>query len=219
MLRALPVDTGMAFVLVQHLSPTHDSQLAEILSRTTEMPVTEVQDEPRVEPNRVYVIPPGRDMIIEQGTLQLFPRNEARGLHRPIDLFFRSLAQDHKHRAIGVILSGTASDGTLGLEEIKAEGGITFAQDDTAQQTSMPRSAVASGCVDFVLAPDQISRELAHISQHPYVAPAAGATPADEPDLSQILEILRKVMDVDFSQYKENTLYRRITRRMVLHKL
>src|SRR5947199_2790885 len=153
MLGALPADTGMAFVLVQHLAPRHASLLTEILARATTMPVTEAQDETRVEPNRVYVIPPDRDIVISQGVLRLRPRERARGQHRPIDLFLRSLAEDQRDRAIGVILSGTASDGTLGLEEIKAEGGITFAQDDTAQQSSMPRSAVASGCVDFVLPP------------------------------------------------------------------
>ena len=218
MLRALPVDTGMAFVLVQHLSPTHDSQLAEILSRTTEMPVTEVQAEPRVEPNHIYVIPPGRDMVIAQGALQLFPRAEAPGLHRPIDLFLRSLAEDQKHYAIGVILSGTATDGTLGLEEIKAQGGITFAQDDTAQQTSMPRSAAASGCVDFVLPPGEIAEELGRIARHPYVAPETPAAHVGEPDLATILEILRRVIGVDFRQYKTTTLHRRISRRMVLNK-
>jgi len=162
--------------------------LAAILSRTTAMPVTEVQDEPRVEPNRVYVIPPDRDMVIAQGALQLFPRTEARGMHRPINHFLRSLAEDQKHRAIGVILSGTATDGTLGLEEIKAVGGITFAQDDTAQQTSMPRSAVASGCVDFVLPPDEIARELGRIARHPYVTPVTPAAPPGAEDLGKILE-------------------------------
>jgi len=222
MLGALPVDTGMAFVLVQHLAPTRASLLAEILSRATEMPVTEVQDEPRVKPNRVYVIPPDRDMVISQGVLQLRPRQEARGQHRPIDFFLRSLAADQRHRSIGVILSGTATDGTLGLQEIKAEGGITFAQDDSAQQSSMPRSAVASGCVDFVLPPNGIAKELGRIARHPYVAPAAPArrkAPADEPDLSKILVNVRKVTGVDFRQYKASTLYRRISRRMVLHKL
>jgi two-component system CheB/CheR fusion protein len=219
MLSALPVDTGMAFVLVQHLSPTRDSQLAEILSRTTAMPVTEVRDEPRVQPNRVYVIPSGRDMIIAKGALQLFPRSEARGAHRPIDLFLRSLAEDQKHRAIGVILSGTATDGTLGLEEIKAEGGITFAQDDSAQQTSMPHSAIATGCVDFVLSPGEIAGELGRIALHPYVAPVAPAASAGDSDLGSILKILLEVTGVDFSQYKKSTLYRRISRRMVLHKL
>jgi len=219
MLSALPVDTGMAFVLVQHLAPTHASLLAELLSRTTAMPVAEVQDEPRVKPNRVYVIPPDRNMIISQGVLQLLPRQEARGQHRPIDFFLRSLAKEQGHRAIGVILSGTATDGTLGLERIKAEGGITFAQDDTAQQSSMPRSAVASGCVDFVLPPDGIARKIGRIARHWYVAPARRQTPAGEPDAGKILETVRKVTGVDFSQYKANTLHRRIARRMVLHKL
>src|SRR6266542_6134647 len=151
MLRALPADTGMAFVVVQHLAPTRASMLAEILSRAASMAVSEVQDEPAVEPNRVYVIPPGKSMVISHGVLKLLPRKKARV---PIDYFFRSLAEDHGRKAIGVVLSGTATDGTLGLEEIKAEGGITFAQDDTAQHKSMPRSASAAGCVDFVLPPD-----------------------------------------------------------------
>ena len=219
MLGALPVDTGMAFVLVQHLAPKHASLLAEILSRTTAMPVTEVQNEPRVKPNRVYVIPPDRNMVISRGVLKLLPREEARGQYRPIDFFFRSLAEEQGQRAIGVILSGTATDGTLGLEAIKAEGGITFAQDNTAQQSSMPQSAVASGCVDFVLSPDEIAREIGRLARHPYVAPDRRKALAGEPDLSQILEILRKVKGVDFSLYKTSTLYRRITRRMVLHKM
>ncbi len=219
MLSALPVDTGMAFVLVQHLSPTHASLLAEILSRTTALPVSQVEDEPQVQPNRVYVIPPDRNMVISRGVLKLLPRKEARGQHRPIDFFLRSLAEDQGHRAIGVILSGTANDGTLGLEAIKAEGGITFAQDGTAQQGSMPQSAIARGCVDFVLPPDEIAKELAHIARHPHLAPASRKTPRDVPDLSKILDILSSVKGVDFSLYKVNTLYRRITRRMVLHKM
>jgi two-component system CheB/CheR fusion protein len=222
MLRALPVDTGMAFVLVQHLAPTHASLLAEILSRATAMPVTEVHDEPRVEPNRIYVIPPDRDMIISGGALQLLPRQAAPGQHRPIDLFLRSLAEDQRDRAIGVILSGTATDGTLGLKEIKAEGGITFAQDDTAQQHSMPRSAVASGCVDFVLSPAEIAREIGQISRHPHVAlgaPARRKAAKGEPHPRNILEIVHRVKGVDFSQYKASSLNRRIHRRMILHKL
>ena len=150
LLKALPRDTGMGFVIVQHLAPDHESGLAQILSRATKMKVREVRDEPTVEPNRVYVIPPGRDMIIAGGKLRLLVQ-ERRARHRGIDQFFRSLAADCGHQAIGVVLSGGASDGTLGLEEIKAAGGLTFAQDDSAQHDSMPRSAVASGCVDFVL--------------------------------------------------------------------
>jgi len=222
MLGALPVDTGMAFVLVQHLAPKHASMLAEILSRTTAMPVTEVHDEPRVEPNRVYVIPPNRDMVISRGSLQLRPREKTRGQHRPIDLFLRSLAEDQKEWAIGVILSGTATDGTLGLEEIKAEGGITFAQDDTAQQSSMPRSAIATGCVDFVLPPAGIAREIGQIAKHPHVArgaPPRSTGPPGAPDLGNVLEIVRDVSGVDFTGYKASTLFRRITRRMILHRM
>ena len=176
LLKALPADTGMAFVLVQHLAPTHASALAEILSRSTKMPVLEVHDEPTVEPNHVYVIPPARSMVIAGGTLQLLPR-EGGGVHRPIDRFFRALAEDRRHQAIGVVLSGTASDGTLGLEAIKAEGGITFAQDATAQHEGMPHSAIASGCVDFVLPPNEIAREIIRIGQHPYARrrPAHGS--------------------------------------------
>ncbi|MGH9902047.1 MAG: chemotaxis protein CheB, partial [Pyrinomonadaceae bacterium] len=129
LLEHLPVDTGMAFVLVQHLDPTHESILTELLSRSTRIPVSEVADGMRVEPDRVYLIPPNTNMAIAEGILRLLPREEGRGRHRPIDYFLRTLAEDQRHRAIGVILSGTASDGTLGLEAIKAEGGITFAQE------------------------------------------------------------------------------------------
>src|SRR5687767_10324996 len=183
MLVAMPVDTGMAFVLVQHLAPKHISLLSEILSKSTAMPVMEVHDEPQVKPNCVYVIPPDRNMIVSRGVLQLLPRENARGQHRPIDFFLRSLAEDQGDRAIGVILSGTASDGTLGLEEIKAEGGITFAQDDSAQQSSMPHSAIATGCVDFVLSPSGIAAEIGRIARHPHLAKAG------EPDPGKILEI------------------------------
>src|SRR5205814_1088256 len=120
--------------------------------------------------NHVYIIPPNTNLTIEQGVLKLGPRPDGRKPHRSIDSFFESLAQDQNERAIGVILSGTATDGTLGLEAIKAEGGITFAQDDSARYDSMPRSAVATGCVDFVLSPEKIAAELARIAKHPYVA-------------------------------------------------
>ena len=218
LLKALPADTGMAFILVQHLAPTHASALAEILSRATKMPVMEVRDKLAVDPNHVYVIPPDRSMIIVGGELQLLPREG--GLHRPVDQFFRALAEDHGHQAIGVVLSGTASDGTLGLEAIKGEGGITFAQDATAQHEGMPHNAIASGCVDFVLPPDGIAREIVRIGQHPYAVPEAEARKTeDRPDLAQVVQLLHQATNVDFTHYKFNTLFRRVTRRMVFQKI
>ncbi len=193
--------------------------LVDILSRATVMPIDEAGNHMRVEANHVYVIPPGVTMSMAEGVLQLSPRTEPRGHHRPIDHFLRSLAEAQGHRSIGVILSGTATDGTLGLEAIKAEGGITFAQDDTAQHKSMPHSAVAAGCVDFVLPPSQIAQEIARISQHPFVAPGGEERLPDGPALERILELLRVASGVDFANYKRNTLYRRIIRRAVLHKL
>ncbi len=219
LLKALPADTGMAFVLVQHLAPTHASALAEILGRATKMPVMEVRDEPEVESNHVYVIPPDRSMIFDRGALHLLPR-EGRGAHHPVNQFFRSLAHEHRHRAIGVVLSGTATDGTIGLEEIKAEGGITFAQDATAQHEGMPHSAIASGCVDFVLSPVEIAREIVRIGQHPYVVPATEADDAEEKrKLAEVLQLLHHATGVDFSGYKFNTLYRRVTRRMISQRM
>jgi two-component system CheB/CheR fusion protein len=220
LLATLPADTGMAFVLIQHLSPDHPSHLAEILSRSTAMPVIEVQDEPTVEPNHVYVIPPGRDMVIGKRSLQLHPRAEPARSRRPIDSFLRSLAEDQAHCAIGVVLSGTGNDGSVGIEEIKAQGGITFAQDESAQHDSMPRSAIGSGCIDFVMSPEQIAAELTRIGQHPYVVATADALPPDEESAAtQILRLLRERTRVDFSHYKATTLYRRMSRRMLLHSL
>ncbi|MEO6809357.1 MAG: chemotaxis protein CheB, partial [Isosphaeraceae bacterium] len=218
LLEVMPADTGMAFVLVQHLAATHPSALADILGRSTTMPVTEVQDEPRIKPNRVYVIPPGREMVISKGSLHLFPR-EPGPQHRPIDRFLRSLAEAQGYQSIGVILSGVATDGTLGLEAIKAEGGITFAQDQTAQQDGMPRSAIDSGCVDFVMPPDQIAAELARISRLPYAAIATESnSKADGSDFKSVTKLLHDRTGVDFSDYKPNTLSRRVNRRVILSK-
>jgi two-component system, chemotaxis family, CheB/CheR fusion protein len=227
LLEHMPVDTGMAFVLVQHLDPTHESILTELLSRSTRMPVSEVTDGMAIAPDHLYVIPRNTNLAISAGVLRLLPREEARGRHRPIDYFLRTLAEDQGHRAIGVILSGTASDGTLGLEAIKAEGGITFAEDPkSAKYDSMPRSAIAAGHVDFILTPEGIAAELALISRHPCVSPPTAATPVEEEaqprgrnGFRKILALLRKAKDVDFTDYKANTLHRRISRRMVLNKL
>jgi len=217
LLSALPTESGLGFVLVQHLARSHPSALAEILSRATAMPVTEVNDETIVEPDHVYVIPPGMSMQIIDGVLRLEPREEGGGLHLPIDEFLLSLAADRHHLAFGVILSGTASDGTIGLKAIKAEGGITFAQDASAEHDGMPKSAVASGCVDFVLSPTAIARELAGLSRltdfEALARESSGAAALDE-----IVHLLEDASGVNFRNYKFNTFYRRITRRMVLEK-
>src|SRR5688572_14806198 len=209
----------MGFVLVQHLSPSHPSALAEILSRATTMPVVEVQGGLPVEADHVYVIPPGQNLLISDGVLELSPRGP-HTIHHPVDQFFRSLAEDRHHQAIGVVLSGTATDGTLGLEAIKGEDGITFAQDGSAQHDGMPQSAIASGCVDFVLAPAEIAREITRIGLHSYsdASEAAEGAP-DEPQIRGIVDVLRQRTGVDFKGYKSTTLTRRIKRRMLLGKV
>ena len=226
LLRNLPADSGMAFVLVQHLDPKHESRLADLLAKITRMPVQEVADRSPVRPDHVYVIPPNTIMTLSEDGLHLAPRSDIRGQHLPIDLFFKSLAEQRQTTSIGVILSGNGSDGTVGLEEIKAAGGITFAQDESAVFPSMPHSAVDAGCVDLVLSPDEIARELARIGRHPYVLPADvdPATVSNASDsgagvpFSGIIELLRRSSGVDFGAYRDSTIQRRIRRRMVLHR-
>src|SRR5881296_758519 len=223
LLAHLSLDAAMAFVLVQHLDPKYPSILSEILSRTTPLPVIEVQHGVRVEAGHVYVMPPNTRMTIVTGVLNLAPRSDDRGPHMPIDHFLRSLAEDMKSRAIGVILSGSASDGALGLKAIKAEGGITFAEaPQSAKFDGMPRSAMASGAVDFVLAPKAIAQELIRIGRHPYLGetePAALSEPlADGPEaLAQIFRMLREKSGLDFTLYRQTTIRRRIARRMLIH--
>lgn len=224
LLRQLPIKTGMAFVLVQHLDPKHSSELREILARTTKIPVAEVTDGMVVRPDHIYVIPPDTVMSIKDGILRLGARVLIRGQHLPIDHFLRSLAEDSADRAISVILSGTASDGTEGSRAIKAAGGITFAQDEqSAKYAGMPQSAANTGCVDFVLPPSAIAHELARVGQHPYLAPAANEkaelTIASGNQMETLLSLLRVASGVDFTHYKHTTLQRRIKRRMVLHKV
>jgi two-component system CheB/CheR fusion protein len=217
LLKALPTDTDLAFVLIQHLAPTHTSMLAEILQRASRMPVLEVQDEPFVCRNHVYVIPPGRVMTIKDRRLALAPRG-GESPHHPIDAFFDSLAATEGHRAIGVVLSGTANDGTAGLAAIKAAAGITIAQDGSALYDGMPRSAIAAGRVDLVLSPAGIAKELVRISRHPYLVDAGGDAGGDAA-IDRVLAAVRHGTGVDFSQYKSNSLHRRIRRRMALLKI
>ncbi len=222
----LPAKTGMAFVLIQHLDPTHESMLSALMSRTTTMPVREAKDQMRVEPDHVYVIPPNTSMAMVDSVLALTPRS--REHHTPIDYFFRTLSEYRKDKAIGVVLSGAGSDGTLGLEAIKAEGGITFAQDEqTAKYAGMPRSASASGNVDFVLPPEGIARELVRIARHPYFSDLAKPQKAEpeeaveeEPQaLGMIFALLKTATGVDFTHYKRTTIMRRIQRQMLVHQV
>ena len=175
LLTDLAADTGMSFVLIQHLDPTHKSLLSEVLGKATQMPVSQAEHGQRVEPNQVYVIPPNADVAIQQGLLTLVSRtNDSPKLHLPVDFFFAALAADLGNHAIGVVLSGTGSDGTEGLKAIKAEGGITFVQDPkTARFAGMPQSAVAAGVVDYVLPISDLAKELVRLSRHPYVTAAA----------------------------------------------
>jgi len=225
LLSNLLTDTGMAFVLIQHLDPNHKSLLSEILARTTQMPVNEVQDGVTVEPNQVYIIPPNTKMILSNGVLQLLPREKVQGKYMPGDAFFTSLAADRGRKAIAVVLSGADGDGSLGLKAIKEAGGVTFAQcEGTAKFDSMPNTAVASGNVDYVLPPEKIAEELVNLSRNPFISDslppiAIEKLPEQGDALATIFVLLRSATGVDFSHYKPNTLDRRIQRRMLLYKL
>jgi two-component system CheB/CheR fusion protein len=225
LLKNLSDKPGMAFVFIMHLAPGHKSMLTELLARLTKMPVREIKNGMLLEINHVYIIPSSTNVSIANGRLKLSKMEDA-GLKRmPIDWFFRSLAEEQGNRAIGVILSGTATDGTLGAEAIKAEGGIVFAQDEkSAKYDGMPRSAIAAGCVDFVLSPKKIARELERIAKHPLIS-SAGRVKADESIITEdkgiegIFDILRSAKGLDFTHYKTPTISRRVSRRMVLLKL
>src|SRR6267378_7474901 len=225
LLRHLPSRTGMAFVIVQHLDPHHGSRLPNLLGKATSMPVTEITGTTVPKPNAVYVQPPDKCVIAKNGKLTLVPRTQR--LNVAIYHFFESLAEECGSRAIGIVLSGTGSDGTAGLRAIKVAGGLTFAQTEaSAKFDAMPRSAIRSGFVDVVLPPDAIAREIRSVSGHPYIRrPSADAEQAEKEayrhadDLGRIFLSLKKQMGVDFSAYKESTLIRRVQRRMALHRI
>jgi len=224
LLRSLPGNMGMAFIVVQHLDSTHASLLPEILERAIAMPVVQVEDGMVVRPDYVYVIPPNTRMTLERGVLKLTPRQKVHGKYMPIDGLLESLATEWGSQAIAIILSGSDEDGSLGAAAIKAAGGITFAQDpQSAEFTNMPQGAISRGCVDFVLPPIAIAAELVKISHHPYVRHTGEVEAPGDRDhvdaLPRIFALLRTALGVDFSHYKQGTLKRRIIRRMVLHNL
>jgi len=220
--RACPLDTGMAFVLVPHLDPGHESLLTEILQRSTAMPVVEALDQTAVAPNHVYVIPPNREMAILQGVLQLSVPELVRGQRMPIDGFLRSLAEDQAERAIGIILSGTATDGTLGLRAILGAGGVCMVQEpSTAKYDGMPRSAINSGYATHILPVEQMPAMLVEVTrQAVYRQHVAPVVPEKvQSGINQILLQLRSVTGHDFSLYKKSTIGRRIQRRMAQHAI
>ncbi len=216
-------DPNMAFVLVQHLAPDHKSILADLVRRYTRMQVFEVVDGMPVQPNCAYIIPPGCDMAFLNGTLQLLEPGFPRGQRLPIDFFFRSLAQDQHERAIGIILSGTGSDGTLGVRAIKGEGGMVMAQNPASTEyDGMPRSAIATGLVDYELPPAEMPAQLIAYAVHAFGRPAepnAVPAPKTETALKKIFILLRAQTSHDFSQYKPSTIHRRIERRMAVHQI
>jgi two-component system, chemotaxis family, CheB/CheR fusion protein len=221
LLRALPPQPGLALVFIPHLDPTHESAMAELLARTTRLPVHQAAEGMTVAPNAVYVIPPHSDMTITDGVLHLVRRASGREQHMPVDIFCRSLAEDQGPNSVGVILSGTASDGTLGLLAIKGSGGITFAQDsESAKYDGMPQSAAAAGAVDFILPPARIAHELGRIQEQPSDQQIAqDAFDGKERLMKEIFRLLRNLSKVDFADYKTATIRRRIMRRMNVHHL
>lgn len=218
---AMPGDSGMAFVLIQHLSPSHHSSMTTLLAKHTPMPVVEVEEAMRIEPDRVHIIPPNRYLTLSDGVFHLHEPPDDLRVYLPIDRFFRSLAEDCEGRAAAVVLSGTGSDGTIGVREIKARGGLTFAQrPDTAGYDGMPTSAIESGFVDQVLAVDEMAHALATRARHPRLLGDNSATTLDgslSENLQPILGLLRVRARQDFRAYKPGMLIRRIGRRMSLH--
>jgi two-component system, chemotaxis family, CheB/CheR fusion protein len=228
LLAALPAECGLACIVIQHLDPGHESLLADILAKKTSLPVIQAHDGVVAEPDHVYVIPPNATLTLAGNRIHVTPRESGR--HHPADILFTSLAEEHGDGAIGVVLSGGDTDGALGIQAIKLGGGITFAQEPaSARFPSMPRNAIATGCVDFVLRPTEISRELTRLSRHPYLRSTAGPegstdktteapAGAHEEQLRHVFRRLRTAHGVDFSHYKRNTLLRRLARRMALQK-
>jgi len=221
----MPPDTdpGMAFVLVQHLAPNHKSILVDLIQRYTRMQVFEVRDGVAVRPNCAYIIPPNRDMAFVDGTLQLLEPHFPRGQRMPIDFFFRSLALDQHERAICVVLSGSGSDGTLGLRAVKGEGGMVMAQTpETAEYDGMPRSALATGLVDYELPPAHMPAQIiAYVTHAPGSRPGAATAPPPKVEnaLKKICTLLRAQTRHNFSEYKPSTIHRRTERRMAVHQI
>ncbi len=220
-LKNVPNNSGLAYVIVQHLDPTQKGMLPELLQRICTMPVFQVADRMKVKPDTVYVIPPNKTMSILKGVLYLFEPVEARGLRLPVDFFLRSLADDQRDNAVGIILSGMGSDGCMGVRAIKENNGIVLAQEpETARFDSMPRTAIDSGLIDIIAPPEKLPLELVSFLNHvPLNNSVINPETKDKSALEKIIILLRTHTGNDFSLYKKNTVYRRIERRMGIHKI
>jgi two-component system CheB/CheR fusion protein len=221
--KAMPPDSGVAFVVIQHLSPDHKSLMAELLSKRTRMPVHRAEDGERVEPNSVYLIPPNKNLRLFHGRIILSEQDrESRGINLPIDIFFRSLAEDQGAKAIAIVLSGTGSDGTSGIRAIKEELGMAMVQvEETAAFDGMPRSAIATGLVDYILPPNEMPAQLLSYLKHPFTAKDEYASTMlnDEDGITRIFALLRESNKIDFTYYKPTTIVRRIERRMAVNQI
>lgn len=221
--RNMPTNSGMAFIVIQHLSPDYKSLMSELLSRYTSMEIFRAEDGVAVEPNSIYLIPPKKNLTIFHGKLFLADQDTNRGLNLPIDIFLRSLALDKGKDSIGIILSGTGSDGTLGIRAIKEAGGMVMVQDDqSAKFDGMPRSSIATGLVDYILSPDKMPEELVKFVKHPYINKTGKIdiiVSKDEDILAKILKIVREKVGVDFSFYKPATVLRRLEKRISINQI
>lgn len=222
LIRFLPTE-GVAYIVVQHLAPDHESLLTRLLARSSRLQVVTAADGMTLEPNHVYVIPPNADIGVMHGVIRIMTPPRGQRPHLPVDFLFRSLAEDLGHSAIGVVLSGTGTDGTLGLKAIRAAGGFTFAQEpSTAKYDGMPRSASESGAADYCLPLKEIAEELARIAKHGHLWPTARRAPApafDEDQVGKIFVLIRSEFGNDLTEYKHATIDRRIERRMMFHKI
>ena len=216
----MPPDSGMAFVLIPHLSPEHKSMMVELLKRHTTMETVQVADGMRVQPNCVYIIPPNKDMAMLNDTLQLLEPVDRRGLRHPIDFFFRSLAENHGERAACIVLSGTGSEGAIGLRAIKEKGGLVLVQDpNTTRYDGMPNSAIATGLVDYILPPDKMPEQLLRPIRRVHARPLEQAVKTESPipePLQKIISLIRSHTGHDFSLYKQTTIMHRIEKRMAI---
>ena len=211
----LPSNTGMAFVIIQHLAPNHKSLLADILGKYSSIPVTEIQDGMRVERNHVYMIPPKYNVEIVSDVLRL-KEHDPQEINHPIDVFFRSLAEAYENRAVAVILSGTGSDGTNGIRSIKEQNGVIIVQaPESAKFDGMPRNAIATGFADLVQKPDSIAKEMAHIAKS-MIDASSRFQMSDEDLMSQVFSILKNITNINYAYYKQTTILRRIERRLVV---